>query len=125
MKNLPYAIFDHGVATGATVVPIVFATDVANFGRDAKRVEIWGDTGTASGNDVMTVHFNEAVKRKIPNPTGPDTTDYRIQEMPSIEVGPDFDQPYIFEAKDWGGSLTSIRISAMAGGANDCTIRIS
>lgn len=126
MKNLPYAIFDHGAAQAAAANCIVFADDIPNFNRDAKELTIFGDVPGSGSDDEFTLHINEAVKRKIPNTTGPDVTDRTmIVTMPAIILNAQSSFPVVLKGSDYGGCITSVRISVYGGGANECTMKVS
>ena len=123
-NQLPFVIFEHGAVKAAgdqIVIP-----DIEKFGRPAKRMEVWGQIGAGTSNDTMVFHINETVRVVKRNLETADTSVYMsIGEVPGVQCGSDFDQPYVFEAKDWGGEITSVRISAYGGAATDCTIKVS
>tara|TARA_B100000029_G_scaffold505091_2_gene585161 strand:- start:1701 stop:2081 length:381 start_codon:yes stop_codon:yes gene_type:complete len=126
MKNVPYAIFDHGAVQALPANCIVFADDIPNFNRDAKELTVYGDVPGSGSNDEFTLHINEAVKRKIPNPTGPDVTDRTlIVAQPPIILNAQSSFPVVLKGSDYGGYITSVRISNYGGGANECTFKIS
>lgn len=119
---------DPGAAggVGTVVTDAVLLTEYANFNRTARKIEFWGDPSNGNNAVHYVVHINEYSRRVQRNLESVDTVSYKLIEdgRPGIHVAASGNQPTVIRAEDWGGAITSIRVSEYFNGADECRMRL-
>ena len=123
-KNfVPSETFDVGAAQASSADAIVLA-ERATFRRAAKSVTFYGDAA-ANATDTYTVHFNEWNKRIQRNLEQCDTVSWKDGGDSTGQTFQQADLPLTFSGEEFGGSITTIRISNYGGAGASCIVRVS